>query len=89
MQTISIPQPTDSRDAEKFSTELAGVVDKKGSCMLVTAAGERAILVPISDYSGWEETEYLLRSPTNARHLQRSLGELEQGQANMRILDEA
>ncbi len=37
------------------------------------------VMLSLEDYQSMEETAYLLRSPTNARHLLESIAELEAG----------
>lgn len=36
-------------------------------------------MISLEDYQAMEETAYLLRSPTNSRHLLESIAELETG----------
>jgi antitoxin YefM len=38
-----------------------------------------AVLISRADYESLKETDYLLRSPANARHLQESLAQAEAG----------
>jgi antitoxin YefM len=41
--------------------------------------GEQAVLISLEDYQDIEETAYLLRSPANRAHLERSLQNIEDG----------
>lgn len=42
-------------------------------------ASEQAVLISLDDYQSMEETAYLLRSPANRAHLERSVKELKEG----------
>jgi antitoxin YefM len=42
-------------------------------------ANEQAVLISLEDYQNLEETAYLLRSPANRAHLEKSLKDLEEG----------
>ena len=39
--------------------------------------GEQAVLISLEDYQDMEETAYLLRSPANRAHLEKSLQNIE------------
>ena len=47
-----------------------------------------AVLMSLEDFTAYEETRYLLRSPANAERLLTSVGALEAGQGAERLLDE-
>lgn len=47
-----------------------------------------AVLMSIEDFSSYEETRYLLRSPANAERLLQSVGTLESGGGSARDLAE-
>ena len=42
-------------------------------------SGEQAVLISLEDYQNLEETAYLLRTPANRAHLERSLQNLKDG----------
>ena len=44
------------------------------------------VIVPLAEYESMKETEYLLRSPSNAAALRRSMAELEEGDTAERDL---
>src|SRR5215212_6873558 len=47
------------------------IVDSEPA-ILITEAGQQAVLLPLDDYNAWQETRYLLLNPANAEHLRRS-----------------
>lgn len=48
--------------------------------VIITRKNEAAVvMMSLEDYQSMEETTYLLRSPSNARHLLESIAELEAG----------
>ena len=49
-------------------------------------SGKTAVLISLDEYNSLKETEYLLRSPENARRLLRSLESARKGKAAERAL---
>ena len=47
-----------------------------------------AVIVSLEDFGSYEETEYLLRSPNNAKRLREAIAELERGGGAVRKLIE-
>lgn len=47
-----------------------------------------AVLMSLEDFTSWQETEYLLRSPANAARLLESIAELDAGGGQVRELIE-
>ncbi len=41
--------------------------------------GKQAVLLPLDEFSSWQETLYLLSNPANAEHLRRSIAEARAG----------
>ena len=57
--------------------------------MLVTRQGGRPVVVmSLDDFTAWEETTYLLRSPANAQRLTRAIAALDGGAGQIRNLVE-
>ena len=57
--------------------------------IIITRKNEApVIMMSLEDYQSMEETTYLLRSPTNARHLLESIAELEAGKGLVKELIE-
>lgn len=57
--------------------------------MLVTRQGGRPVVVmSLDDFTAWEETTYLLRSPANAQRLTRAIAALDDGAGRVHDLVE-
>jgi antitoxin YefM len=54
----------------------------------ITSRNGNAVLLSEEDFSSWQETIYLLRSPANARRLAESVAEAERGNTEPRELIE-
>jgi antitoxin YefM len=54
----------------------------------ITSRNGNAVLLSEEDYTSWQETIYLLRSPANARRLAESIAEAEAGRVTPRELIE-
>jgi antitoxin YefM len=55
--------------------------------VIITSKRDKAVvMISLEDYKTMEETNYLLRSPKNAKRLLSSIEELEKGQAKDREL---
>ena len=56
------------RDREGLVTR---VTDDSEPAILTTESGRQVVVMPLEDFSAWQETHYLLASPSNAAHLRR------------------
>lgn len=58
--------------------------------LIVTRTGgkEPAVIMSLADFNSWQETAYLLASPTNALRLRQSVAELDKGKGKERQLIE-
>jgi antitoxin YefM len=66
---------------KNLATELDRVVDDHTPLIVTRGRGKPpAVLVSLEDFSSWQETEYLLRSPENARRLRESIAQAERGE---------
>ena len=58
---------------------IADVCKNSEPTIIVDNDDAQAVLVSLDDYRNMEETAYLLRSPANREHLERSLKDLSEG----------
>ncbi|MGH8172852.1 MAG: type II toxin-antitoxin system Phd/YefM family antitoxin [Rhodanobacteraceae bacterium] len=64
------------------------VVDDADVTIITRRDADDVVLMSLSEWNSWKETEYLLASPANARHLMASLAELNAGRMTYRELIE-
>ncbi len=63
-----------------LASEIDRVVEDHVPVIITRGRGKpAAVLISLEDFGSHAETEYLLRSPENAKRLLRSIAELEQG----------
>ena len=57
---------------------------------IITREGGKpaAVLMSLEDFASWQETDYLLRSPENARRLRASIAEMDAGKGQVHDLIE-
>ena len=67
-----------------FAAMLDKVNDDHAPVLITRQQGKPAVLMSLEDFSAWEETAYLLRSPENARRLKGAIDKLNQGQGIVR-----
>jgi antitoxin YefM len=76
----------DTLSYSAFRTKLAGVLDKVNNdhkpMMITRQNGKPAVVMSLEDFQSYEETAYLMASPENAKRLQRSIDEIEAGNAS-------
>ena len=53
-----------------------------------TGEAGSVVVMPLDDFTSWQETAYLLKNPANAAHLRKSLEQLQCGQVAELELDE-
>jgi antitoxin YefM len=73
-------------------SNFAAMLDKVNAdhapVLITRQRGKPAVLISLEDFSAWEETAYLLRSPENARRLTGAIDRLNQGQGAVRDISE-
>ncbi|WFE33143.1 type II toxin-antitoxin system prevent-host-death family antitoxin [Micromonospora sp. WMMD975] len=75
---------------QNLAAELDSVTADAEEVVVTRSGHEPVVIVPLAEYEAMKETEYLLRSPSNAAALRRSIAELEQGDgAERKLIDPA
>ena len=74
-------------DARKnFKQVLDRVVEDADITIITRRDADDVVLMSLAEYNSWKETEYLLSSPANARHLKTSIAQLDAGRMLYREL---
>ena len=71
------------QDLERLLTQ---VLDDAEPTIVVLETGQQVVVVPLDDYTAWQETRYLLANPANAAHLRQSIAEAHAGAVEEREL---
>lgn len=64
------------------------VVEDADVTIITRRDADDVVVMSLSEWNSWKETEYLLASPANARHLRESIRRLDAGQKVYRELIE-
>jgi antitoxin YefM len=78
-----------TRFRENLKTLLESVVNNHEPVVVTRPDGANVVVLSWEDWTGMEETAYLLRSPANARRLAESLESFNQGSGQVRTLLES
>ncbi len=62
------------------------VNDDHAPIIITRQKGRPVVMMSLEDFEAWQETDYLLRSPANARRLRQSVEQDRQGLAKPRAL---
>ena len=79
---------TYSEARKNLAKTMQEVVQNHEPVLITRAKNEDCVLMSLSHYRSLEETAYLLRSPANAKRLQRSIEQLRQNGGKERELIE-
>lgn len=71
-----------------FPGLVAKVIADAEPTIVETDAGESVVLMPLEEFTSWQETAYLLGNPANAAHLRKSIAEGKANHVVERELDE-
>ena len=73
----------------RLKTVLDGVVNDADTTVIMRRDADDAVVMSLDYYNSLMETVYLLRSPANTEHLDRSIAQYRSGQAKPReLMDE-
>lgn len=71
---------------QNLAAELDSVINDAEEVVVTRSGHQPVVIVPLAEYEAMKETEYLLRNPSNAAALRRSISELERGDTDEREL---
>jgi antitoxin YefM len=72
---------------QNLARYLDQAVDSRAPILVTRQGGKgNVVIISADEFASWEETEYLLRSPANARHLRESIRSIEAGETNEHAL---
>jgi antitoxin YefM len=74
MQAVTLKEA--KQNLERLLTQ---VLDDAEPTIVVMETGQQVVVVPLDEYTAWQETRYLLSNPANAAHLRRSIAEAQAG----------
>lgn len=77
---------TFSEARNNLKTVLNRVVEDADCTIITRRDAEDAVVMSLDYYNSLMETLYLLKTPANAAHLQKSIGQFRQGKATPREL---
>lgn len=83
MRTINF-----SEARSNLKAVLDRVVEDADVTIITRRDAEDVVVMSLSEWNSWKETEYLLASPANARHLRKSIADLDAGKGVERALIE-
>ncbi|MDR0959213.1 MAG: type II toxin-antitoxin system prevent-host-death family antitoxin [Propionibacteriaceae bacterium] len=72
-----------------FASVLDAVVDDSEEAVVTRSGHEPVVIVSLREWEAMKETAYLLRSPANARRIQRAIADLDAGRGVEHALIEA
>ena len=81
---MNIVSFTEARN--NLKSVLNRVVDDADCTIISRRDSEDAVVMSLDYYNGLMETVYLLKSPANAEHLQKSIGQFRQGKVEEHAL---
>jgi antitoxin YefM len=69
-----------------LSRTMDKVNDDHAPILVTRQNGRPVVMMSLEDFEAWQETDYLLRSPANARRLMESIAQDGEGLAQPRVL---
>ena len=69
-------------DFKEITTNFSQLIDKVSydhEPLIITSENQKSVVImSLEDFNAWQETEYLMRSPANARDLLQAVEEINQ-----------
>jgi antitoxin YefM len=66
-------------EAQNIAQMIEQVVDDHTPIVITGKNAKAAVLISLEDYNAWQETLYLMRSPTNAAYLRQAVEDIKAG----------
>jgi antitoxin YefM len=79
---------TYSQSRANYAATLSAVTDDREEVVITRPGHESVVIIPLDEYESMKETEYLRRSPANARRILEAIERLDAGQGIRRDLIE-
>lgn len=77
-----------SKTRENLASVIDDVVDNDET-VIITKNDKSAVVISLSEYNSWKETEYLMGSPNNAKRLLQAVDNVKKGKVtNKDLIDE-
>lgn len=74
------------KDAKKYFDQ---VIEDQDVLVITRSDGQTTVMMTLEQYNSTAETEYLLRSPSNAEHLRQSIADAHAGKTSPHDLIES
>ena len=74
------------QDLERVLTQ---VLDDAEPTIVVLDNGQQVVVLPLDEYTAWQETRYLLANPANAAHLRQPIADAHAGAVTEQELRDA
>jgi antitoxin YefM len=75
-----------SEARSNLKTVFDRVVEDADVTIITRRDAEDVVVMPLSEWNSWQETEYLLASPANARRLREAIARLDAGKGEVHEL---
>jgi antitoxin YefM len=72
---------TVSQAETNFRQVVRRILEDLEPTIVTTESGESIVMLSLDEFNAWQETLYLLSTPANAAHIQRSIAEDQAGYA--------
>lgn len=69
-----------------LKTVMDNVCKDRAPTVITRVSGEHVVMLSLTDFNSFQETNYLLSNPKNATHLMESIAQLKAGKARIREL---
>lgn len=78
---------TSAKARKNFSQTIMKVCDDREAVIIEHGEHHRVVMIPLEEYESMNETEYLLRSPSNAQNLLEAVDQIRTGKATVQEID--